>query len=574
MRALLAKAWPKRLILLKILLVCAFIVLTNFGFADRVAHLILKQRWVTLVAFLFVWGLAVVAVMIAAFQPRWPARLFWALLITVSTTCAVGYYSISGSEFTIFDVVSLWNARQEAGRAAGFYGPQLIALTSIVFLSGLVVIGFPARLTSARAQLWLKRLVLVPILPFAAIAFIVGTKVGNGYQAMPKQFAPVAITAVAMGKIATQDHHVRGEVAWTPVPEKRVKNILFLVDESIRADYLDFTPGNVFTPQLARLKADLVDFGPAASGGNCSHYSNFILRSAARRSDLIASVNTSPFIWNYAKKAGYRTVFIDAQGSILKDPGRLQNFMTVAETQFIDRYVSLSYVSPDQADFELLRIIAEELKGDQPVFIYANKNGSHFPYDVAYPKDHAEFGPTATEAGTDDGVPKIASYRNAVAWSVDEFFDRFFKEVDLTNLAMVYTSDHGQALQKGALTHCTVENPDPRQGLVPLMAYAGDPSLKQRLAAGAAAGHGKASHFTIVPALLEMMGYPPADIAGYYGESLFTQPAAAPAFSSGDIFGLFSNEVLWHPIDLGQDYREPESLALVPRLPRTASAKP
>jgi hypothetical protein len=106
------------------------------------------------------------------------------------------------------------------------------------------------------------------------------------------------------------------------------------------------------------------------------------------------------------------------------------------------------------------------------------------------------------------------------------------------------------------------------------MAYAGDPSLKQRLAAGAAAGHGKASHFTIVPALLEMMGYPPADIAGYYGESLFTQPAAAPAFSSGDIFGLFSNEVLWHPIDLGQDYREPESLALVPRLPRTASAKP
>jgi hypothetical protein len=75
MSALIAKIWPKRLILLKLLLIFAFMVLTNFGFADRVAHLILKQRWVTLVAFLFVWGLAVAAVMIAAFQPRWPARL-------------------------------------------------------------------------------------------------------------------------------------------------------------------------------------------------------------------------------------------------------------------------------------------------------------------------------------------------------------------------------------------------------------------------------------------------------------------------------------------------------------------
>ncbi|MGE3876709.1 MAG: sulfatase-like hydrolase/transferase [Parvibaculaceae bacterium] len=568
------KAFVNPVILLKIMLVAAFIVLTNFGFLDRIAHLILKERWVTLAGFIFVWGLAVLAVLVAACQPRWSWRLFWAMVIAISTTCAVGYYHISGSEFTVFDVVSLWNARHEAGRAADFYGPHLMLTAAAVFAAGVLIIGFPAPVKSAKARLWLGRLFLLPILPMAAIAFIVGTKSGNGYQAMPKQFAPLAIAAVAAEKVATQESHERGAVAWTPDPAKRVKSIVFLVDESIRADYLDFTARNPFTPDLANLKSNFVNFGPAASGGNCSHYSNFILRSAARRDDLTTSVNTSPFIWTYAKKAGYRTVFIDAQGAILKDPGRLSNFMTITETQSIDRYVSLSYVSPEEADFELLRIIAEELKGDRPVFIYANKNGAHFPYDAAYPKDHALFGPTASEAGSDAPAYRIASYRNAIAWSVDRFFSRLFADIDLSNVAMVYTSDHGQALGEGMLTHCTVENPDPRQGLVPLLAYAGDPGLMARLARGAEAGFGRASHFTIIPAILEMMGYRSADVASYYGESLFTSPEAPAAFTSGDIFGLFSSEVLWHPLDLSQDYREPESLKLKAHAPMTASVTP
>ncbi len=569
-----AKAWATRAILLKFLLIPAFIVMTNFGFADRIGHLVLKQRWVTLAAFVFVWALTIAAVFVAALQPRWFWRLFWAAVLAVSSTCAVGYYHISGSEFTVFDVVSLWNARHEAGRATDFYGPQLITTAAIVLTAGLLIIGFPAPLKSAKARLWLKRLVLLPVLPFAAIAFIVGTKGGNGYQAMPKQFAPIAITAVAAEKITTQESHVRGSVAWTANPQQRVKNVFLLVDESIRADYLDFTAGNPFTPELAKLKSNFVDFGPAASSGNCSHYSNFMLRSGARRSDLIASVNSRPFIWSYAKKAGYRTVFVDAQGAILKDPGKLSNFMTITEMRGIDRYVSLNYVSTEQADFELLRIIKEELKGDQPVFLYANKNGAHFPYDAAYPKGRAEFGPTVTESGSDDAQFRIASYRNAVAWSVDQFFARFFKDIDLGNLAVVYTSDHGQALGPGTLTHCSIENPDPRQGLVPLLTYTSDSALRARLATGAQAGHGRASHFTIIPAILEMMGYGASDIAGYYGESLFTAPMGPPAFTSGDIFGLFSNEVLWHPIDLARDYREPESLTLHPHSPLTASVSP
>ena len=565
------KLLAKHAILLKLLFLSAFIALTNFGFVQRSGLLIERERWGALAVYLFIWALAIGATFVASLQPRWIWRLSWAVILAVSTTCAFGYYSISGSEMTVYDVVSLWNARHEAGRAAEFYGPQVMMLAGLVFTGFLLAIALPAPLKSARLRLWTGRLAFLPVLPIAAIAGIVGWTGGGGSQAMPKQFSPLAVSAVAAEKIITMKDHARGPVAWAPHAETQVKNILFLVDESIRADYLDFEAGNPYTPELAKLKADFVNFGPAASGGNCSHYSNFLLRSGARRSDLTDSVNSRPFIWSYAKKAGYRTVFIDAQASIMKNPGRLSNFMTVAETRDIDRYVSLSDVSTDVADFELLKIIKEEVAGNRPVFIYANKNGAHFPYDAAYPTDQAKFGPTVTESGSDGTRYSVASYRNAIAWSVDQFFSRFFAEVSLSNLAFVYTSDHGQALHPGVLTHCAIENPDPRQGLVPLLAYASDPALRARLEEGAGKSLGRASHFTIVPTLLEMMGYAGSDVASYYNESLFSQPASPPAFTSGDIFGMFSKEVLWHPIDLSKNYLEPEALELKPDVPLTAS---
>lgn len=554
---------------LKLALVSVFIIFTNVGFLGRIQLLLGQTRYDTLVGFIGIWLIAVVAIFAASLQQRWPWRLGWALVLSATAAFAAAYFAISGSDFSVFDFVSLWNARHEAGRAADFYGVQLLQTAGLVFVTGLVILGFPAPLSSERARVWTSRLALLPVLPFLAIAGIVLLKSGGGYQALPRQFAPLSVAAVAATKVATQGAHARGEVAWTPDPQKRIKNIIFLVDESVRADYLDFSDNNPFTPDLAKLKANFVDFGPATSGGNCSHYSNVILRSGARRDDLTLSVNESPFIWSYAKKAGYRTIFVDAQGAVVKDPGRLTNFMTVSETRNIDRYVSLSDVPPEQADFELLKIIAEETKGDQPIFLYANKNGAHFPYDATYPKDRAIFGPTMTEGGTEaafeDKTHRMASYRNSIAWSVDQFFVSFFKEVDLANLAVVYTSDHGQAIAEGKLTHCTIENANPREGLVPLLAFASDPAVRQELEAGAKAGYLRASHFTIVPGVLEMMGYRRGDIAQYYNESLFTAPNGAPAFTSGDIFGMFSKDVLWHPTDLSLDYREPESLALRPR---------
>ncbi|MFO1123046.1 MAG: sulfatase-like hydrolase/transferase [Hyphomicrobiales bacterium] len=548
---------------LKLLLLAAFVVLTNVGFGQRAAMLYEVGRWETLIPYLLIWGLALVAIAVAAFHPNTWVRLFWAAVMTVSSAVAWGYHHASQSEFTVFDIVSLWNARHEAGRAADFYGHD-IALGAVVLVSGFLIMALPAG-TMGPLRRWVGRLGLLPVLPIAAIAAIVFMKGGGGSQAMPAQFTPVALSSLAGAKIALQGAPVRQPVTWQPASGPK-RNIVMLIDESIRYEYLDFAPGNPHTPRLAGLKDRFVNFGPAVSGGNCSNYSNAILRFGASRKDVTGSINSNPTIWSFAKKAGYRTVYIDAQAGGITNPGLMQNYMTMTERQDIDSFHALRDVSSAEADFKLSQIVADELAKPGPVFIYANKNGAHFPYDAAYPAVEAHYHPTMTEAGTEDPVGRIASYRNAIAWSVDKFMADFLGRADLANTTLVYTSDHGQNLDPGKLTHCVVDNPDERTAMVPLLVATDDAALRAELAAAAQTRRGLASHFQIVPSVLSWMGYGAADIATVYDESL-TSGTRVPAFTSGDVFGLFSSDVHWTPVDSTVDRLEGAGRKLLPQSP-------
>src|SRR5882724_10015308 len=108
---------------------------------------------------------------------------------------------------------------------------------------------------------------------------------------------------------------------------------------------------------------------------NCSQYSNVILRLGGARNDLIHTMRTNPFIWQYARKAGFRTIYVDAQAPEDKNTGRLQNYMTVEEVKWIDEFVVIQNTSSPTLDFKALEMVGEKLKGDTPYFIYVNKNG-------------------------------------------------------------------------------------------------------------------------------------------------------------------------------------------------------
>ena len=564
---------PRNMLLVgaKLLLVLGFVLATNVGFGSRVNLLVDNSRYNTLVPYLAIWGVALAAMVIAALQPNRWVRLFWATMIALSSAAAWGYHHASQSEVTVFDIVSLWNARHEAGRASGFYGEHII-LASFVLAAGLLVFAAPVGVT-ARARTWLRRLFWFPAVPVALIGGVVFLKGGGGSQAMPSQFTPVALTSLAGAKIALTGAPQRRGVAWQPEKPAHPRNIVMLVDESIRADYLDLTPGNPHTPKLGALAADFVNFGPAVSGGNCSNYSNAILRFGASRKDVVGSINTNPSLWEFAHAAGYRTVFIDAQAGGITNPGLLQNFMSMAEKAEIDSFHAIRDVESAGADGRLAEIVADELRKPGPVFIYANKNGAHFPYDHAYPQSETLYHPAMREAASDTMEARVASYRNAIAWSVDGFMDKLFRIADLSATTLVYTSDHAQKLDPADLTHCKVEDADPRMGLVPLLIATKDKGLRRELEIAAVRLQGRASHFQIAPTVLSWMGYRASDIATAYDESLTSGGIRQPAFTSGDVFGLFSSDVHWTPVNTAKDYLEPPARALLPAPATTAGVQ-
>src|SRR5438046_3398232 len=343
-------------------------------------------------------------------------------------------------------------------------------------------------------------------------------RAGGGTHALPQQFTPVAMTMLLAAKTAAWEPAVRREVRVDPVARPSARHIVILVDESVRGDYLDFAPGNPYTPNLPGLRDRVADFGLASSGGNCGQYSNAILRLGGARNDLIHTMRTNPFIWQYARKAGFRTMYIDAQAPEDKNTGRLQNYMTVEEVKWIDEFVVIQNTSSPTLDFKALEMVGEKLKGDTPHFIYVNKNGAHFPYDKTYPADAVRFRPTMSEAdGGNTMAARINSYRNSVSWSVDGFLRKLF-EIDLSHSAVFYTSDHGQQFDPARLTHCTVSDPDPREGLVRLLLISGDPDLKSRFAEAAAINYDRASHFAIFPTVLQIMGYPLGFVRETFGE--------------------------------------------------------
>ncbi len=548
----------------KLTLLAVFLCITNSNVLPRTSLLMHAGRFETLAPYLGILCVSALAVMVASLQPKRWIRLSWAVVLALSSAIAWGYAAASKSELSVFEFLSLWNARHEADRAAAFYTNALIA-AGVVFAIGFLIMAMPVAAIRGKLSKLLTRLAWLPLLPVAMIAAIVFMKSGGGSQGMPTQFAPIAMGSLAGFKIVTQGIQQRHQVGWQPQAGAHRSNIVILMDESVGADFIDLTPGNPHTPLFASYASKFVNFGRASSAGNCSNYSNALIRFGAARTNIIETVNTNPTIWQYAKAAGYRTVYIDAQAGNISNPGLMQNIMDLREKADIDSFHAIRGVASYEADGMLADLIAKELQSGKPTFIYANKNGAHFPYDDSYPAKEARYLPTMTSAGQDTDETRAASYRNAIAWSVDKFMDKLMHVAKFDDTTLLYTSDHAQTFNRNTLTHCIVEDPDVAMGVVPLVVMTDDQSRKSALEQGAVALRGHASHFQIVPTVLDWMGYASSDIAKGYDESLYSGTQHVSAFTSGDVFGLFTDKVFWWPVDLNRTYLTPAAKALLPR---------
>jgi glucan phosphoethanolaminetransferase (alkaline phosphatase superfamily) len=535
--------------------IAAIIAQTNIELPSRAMLLVEQSRYGTLLTTFAVWAVAALAIIIVVTEPRNPLRLFWGIVLALGGAIAWGFQQAASLELSVFDLLGFWEARHETGNAMAIYGQAMLTGT-LLFICSAALFAMPHLARSFPSRRFGFMRAVFPALPVAVVAGIVFMKGGNGHFGMPKQFSQFSLGALAAAKIAMKPDVARQPVVLKAGEPKVADHILVLVDESVRPDFVSALRGNKVTPHFAEFASGLVDYGPAASGGICSNYANAILRFMASRKDIGGNIASNPTVWAYAKAAGYRTVYIDAQAHAITNTTRMQNFMTNTERGEIDAFYPLAEAISSQADFKLLDIIADELAKPGPVFIFANKQGVHFPYDANYlPKD-AIYKPTQTEAGTRNRPAMINSYRNALHNNVENFAKEFNKRVIKKNLAMVYTSDHGQYFAPGESTHCRSSDAEAEMALVPLYAFASQKQAMVDLRIGAELSKGRANHFQIAPTVLNWMGYAAADIAKLHSESLTTGTTQEPAFTLGDIFGLFSSDVTWSPIDLQKDYAE------------------
>lgn len=334
----------------------------------------------------------------------------------------------------------------------------------------------------------------------------------------------------------------RGDVAsdMTPIPDNAASVVLMVVDESIAADYLSINGYRLpTTPFLESIAGAYVNMGRAVSAGNHSALTNMILQSGLRADqipDAPQSALREPNIFQYARKAGYRTLYIDGQAS----PRMFVNYMRKADLETVDDFVRVTEYALGgpvyERDLAALEIIREARRTHEKLFVYLMKNGAHFPYEIQYPPDRKVIADPAPAANAAHQAMKI-EYANALRWSVDDWLAKLLPEIDLSRSVVFYTGDHGQSIEQGGEgtgTHGKVADPPLSQASVPMLAFGRMADEKLRPVAHAL--QDKTSHFQLFPSLLVMMGYPEAEASARFGPPLWKPLEGPRVFVSGDLF--------------------------------------
>ena len=512
--------WP-----IKETLLIAYLAFGGGSVVDRVQSLGLS---VALILYLALFGALVLALWLVSRTERGGMR--WAIAISLFVTAGfmAANERITGQHFTYESFLNMLDAAGFFGDALAQHGSDmgLAALTALPLLFG---IGLYPR---GRPQFGWKRGVAMPVailLAFTAMLFVRG---GDGARGQPGAWPPIAYALLLGAERATTPSIEPREVTMTPGKPRVAGDIVLLIDESIAPAYLDINDAAGVRSGLAEPRAGVAvhNFGIGAAVTHCSLGSNLTLRHGGTRDDYPVRNAAGPTIWQYAKAAGYRTIYLDAQRS----RGAYQNGMDDDEAAAIDRFVQFGDVDVIDRDHALAARLSQYLRDDVRDVVVVNKVGAHFPVQAKYPEAATRYAPvpsrgrfagivdTASREGFDDSGEGWRRYRNAyrntIEWNVGGFFDRLFAG-GIGNATILYTADHGQDLNEigrpGASTHCS-GNPSPAEGAVPIVVLSGAGAAGPDWAEAAVANANRASHYQFFPTLLGLMGYSVAD----YGAAL------------------------------------------------------
>lgn len=505
------------------------------------------------IIFSFLWALSLVALFAAAFLKNPYIRIALAALISVSSAVGFAYEHIAGTQIGYDSLAIIWESRRHANDAVAFYKSSF-AMTSIstavIFLAIAIL---PERNRSrVQGELFLPQRSgihstfarlspPIAISPIVIIIVISLFRAGSGTDGLPNQYKVPSLFLMILINNQLASTIEREEVS-IPIAQRKLKpHVVLIVDESVRGDYLDINFDRNISPKLLSNRHRIANFGYATSSTNCSAGSNLIFRMGGNPGNLQESLQRNPYLWSYAKHAGYKTVLIEAQA----EKGQNNNRMSLQEVNTIDEFIYAKGDSRRARDLQAAKIVREKLESDTPSLIYVVKYGLHFPYDDAYEPEEAVFRPhmnekhIATEfvesVNRENKRLMINSYKNAISLSADRFFEALFFDNMFDNSVLIYTSDHGQNLLDNAveLTHCTTDNPIAYEALVPLFAVTDHPLWIKKFQEGATRNLNKTSQFHVFPTLLNILGYDRKQVNERFGPSLFDNITDRNHFVSG-----------------------------------------
>jgi len=338
-----------------------------------------------------------------------------------------------------------------------------------------------------------------------------------------------------------------------PAPKRPLDSIIYIIDESVRGSNLSLNGYlRATTPFLEDLETRglLKNLGICVAAGSFSHLSNaYLITGHNAFPDGDFRTEKNPTIFDYAKKMGYQTLYIDVNQIYLyalrkaagDSPVRsLDGWMD--DSTFRERGIDLDA----SKDLGVARVLSELLNEKSGYLILVNKKGLHFSYRNRYPDDIPStlWKPVMKAAQPIDPSPAgreqlVNTYDNGIRFQVDEFFRELVTKTTNRNYAVLYTSDHGQTLAEHGQVY-THMKPDPEIVDVPGFLVTGEDYQKKGLVYGITPGI-KVSHLNNFATLLDLMGVPAALRVRHYDKSIF---ALTPAdnekrhYLSGSLYGM------------------------------------
>jgi glucan phosphoethanolaminetransferase (alkaline phosphatase superfamily) len=559
------------LLALKLIAMAVFFAATN--------HDLGKRSLAGYAFFCFAWLVSVLALLHVAFFASRLARIVWTVLVVASAIVGSGFRIIFDAPLTLPELDRLLSLLAFIGSVFQFYGRTLAGPIALCLVVGVVAMNVPPFAASAHEKRSLRRRFKELALQISPIALMVGVlcaKHGEGTNGLPVQHTSLSFLAIfGVERIFQGPAPHREEVTLAHSGQRPLRNIIVVMDESIRGDLLDLNDEHG-TPTGLKGRAEVINFGVMSSLANCSHESNLSFRYGIGRHDYLRQLAVNPSMWAYAKTAGYDRFYLDAQ----RTDGALQNGMSPVEVQEMTRLVQLGNdVQTEERDTELARALRRVLseQAGKPTFVYANKAGAHYPYEGKYPADRGWYSPvlardyfgneadprmngkTTLSKSKQDGDLRIRvknSYLNAVGWNASRFFEVLLDGLDLSETLVVYMADHGQDLHEdgrpGTATHCTTAA-HPNEGRVPLAIITGHAETAARLRAAAAMSFNRTSGFSVFPSMLRWMGYRGDAIAATkaFDAPLEDPPAADNQLFLSTMFVRLGGKPIWNRMDPG-----------------------